>query len=87
MPFRDLSAHVGTWGCEREWEEGCKPNWGALRDQEKGLLFPYPVSPRESPKALGLALCPLGSSLTFKVPSTLQDLLCLYRSYGVRRRE
>ena len=74
------------WGCEREWEEGCKPNWGALRGQEKCLLLPCPLSPRESPKALGLALQPLGPSLPFKVPFTLQDLLCLCRSYGCERR-
>lgn len=50
----------GYWGCEREWEgEGRKPNWGALRGQ-KCLLLPCPLSPKESPKALGLALHPWG---------------------------
>ena len=77
----------GYWGCEREWEgDGHKPNWGALRGQEKYLLLPCPLSPRESPKALGLDLHPLGPSLSFKVPSTLQDLLCLCRSYRYERK-
>lgn len=76
----------GYWECEREWEEGHKPNWGALRGQEKCLLLLCRLSPRESPKALGLGLHPPGPSLPFEVPSTLQDLLCLCRSYRCERK-